>query len=460
MTSSNGKSVKLRSGPGKTYGEVGEAEVGKAVTVIEQGKNWTKIQIDGQTCYIMSSFLSSTKPSITPAPTATAAKSEPAYVVSANGASVRVRKGAGTSYSVVGEVAYGTQVLVDGTKGTWSHITAGSVTGYIMSRYLTANKPEATMAPTGTAAAAATAKAGTTAYIVSDNGKSVNVRKRASATASVVTSLSVGTQVTVTEKGSTWSAITGSFGEGYVKNTFLSDTKPEVKEEAGYSSFTAYVYSDNGKSVRVRKGAGSGYATVTSLEVGTEVTVVGESGNWYQITFSSSKGYIMKSYISTIKPTAPEETKEEPTWIPANGSKVYIASTSSRVVRTYTVLGGSSADGKAFPVGTPATVVSTQNGWAELNVGGTAAYLKISNLASTGAAAIPGSANRLINYLTGTFATVEVRRAKLADSGSLGNYLVGTAVIVMSRNSEEGWAYIQVGSTKGYVDLTNLKSKP
>ena len=78
----------------------------------------------------------------------------------------------------------------------------------------------------------------------------------------------------------------------------------------------------------------------------------------------------------------------------------------------------------------------------------------------TAAAAIPGSANRLINYLKSSSGTVELRRAKFEGSGTLGYFIPGTGVIVLSRNADEGWAYIQVGSTKGYVDLANLNRNP
>jgi hypothetical protein len=55
---------------------------------------------------------------------------------------------------------------------------------------------------------------------------------------------------------------------------------------------------------------------------------------------------------------------------------------------------------------------------------------------------------------------VELRRAKFEGSGTLGYFIPGTGVIVLSRNADEGWAYIQVGSTKGYVDLANLNRNP
>lgn len=466
VTSPNGKSVNLRSGPGKTYDEVGEAQVGKDVTVLKKGSTWSRIRVDGRECYIMTRFLSTTKPSITPAPTENAPqKAETAYVFSSNGAPVRVRKGAGTSYSVVGEVAYGTKVQVDGVKGKWSHISYETGSGYIMTSFLTNEKPApyATATPKPTATPSPTASLSEKAYVVSANGKSVNVRESAKNGAKVVTSLDVGTQVTVTQRGTRWSHVTGSFGSGYMLNQYLSSEKPEATPApTGTSSYTAYVYSTNGKAVRMRQKASNAGKTLRILEVGTEVTVIGEVGNWYKLQVDSVEGYMLKSFITETKPVTPDESQVKIEWVPAVGSKVYLAASSSRVVRTFTSQGGRTGDGKAYPVGTPATVKSVDEAekWAKVSINGTECYLRFSSLAKTAAAAIPGSANRLINYLKSSSGTVELRRAKFEGSGTLGYFIPGTGVIVLSRNADEGWAYIQVGSTKGYVDLANLNRNP
>lgn len=463
VTSENGKPVKLRSGPGKTYREVGEAEVGKDVTILTKGKTWSKIRIDGEECYLMSKFLSSTKPSITPAPATATPVAETvtktAYVVSTNGGPVRVRKGAGTSYKVVGELGYGVPVQVDGTKGKWSHISTDTVTGYIQTSFLTSTKPE----PYATATPKPETVISEKAYVTSKNGKAVNVRKSGKSNASVVAALDVGTEVTVTQRGNKWSQITGDFGTGYILNQYLSSQKPEitpVPTDAGSDSYQAYVYSSNGKAVRMRAKASSSAKTVAILDVGTEVMVLGETGNWYKISTGSKEGYMVKSYISETKPVNDEDAKVSIVWVPGVGSKVYVASASNGVVRTYTSPESKKADGKAYPVGTPATVKEVEDGWVKISISGQESYLRVSSLSASAAAAIPGSKNRLINYLKSSGGMVEVRRAKFQGSGTLGNFLTGTAVIVLSKNVDEGWAYIQVGTTKGYIDLTNLNKKP
>lgn len=51
--------------------------------------------------------------------------------------------------------------------------------------------------------------------------------------------------------------------------------------------------------VLIRKSASTSAARVTTLKGGTEVTVLGKSGSWTQVQYSSYKGYIYSSYLMT-----------------------------------------------------------------------------------------------------------------------------------------------------------------
>ena len=51
--------------------------------------------------------------------------------------------------------------------------------------------------------------------------------------------------------------------------------------------------------VLIRKSASTSAARVTTLKGGTEVAVLGKSGSWTQVQYSSYKGYIYSSYLMT-----------------------------------------------------------------------------------------------------------------------------------------------------------------
>ncbi len=143
----NNRTVNLRRGPGKEYGILNVYRPGTGVTVLSAGTEWSKVKIDGLTGYMMSVYLSKTKPTLppseaTPAPIVTPgpAVTPPytAYVTSANGKSVNVHRGAGLGYANVTRLSVGTKVTVIGWPSkTWCQIQMDDGrTGYIMTKYL------------------------------------------------------------------------------------------------------------------------------------------------------------------------------------------------------------------------------------------------------------------------------------------------------------------------------------
>ena len=129
VTSSNGLSVRLRSGPATTYSVIRSYAVGTPVTVLTSGAVWSYVSIYGQSGYMMSQFLTSVSP--TPGPVVGYAT-----IWSANGYGVRLRTGASTSYSVIGTYSVGTRVDILQKGSYWDYIRVGSRTGYMMNQFL------------------------------------------------------------------------------------------------------------------------------------------------------------------------------------------------------------------------------------------------------------------------------------------------------------------------------------
>ncbi len=141
VTSSNGLGVRMRSGPGTGYSVVGVYSVGTAVTVLQTGTTWSKLQIGTRVGYMMNKFL-------TTSGGGGGGTGDIATVWSANGYGVRLRSGAGTSYSILGVYSVGTQVSILSHGTTWDHISVGSRTGYMMNQYLVYNNSKTVSAVT------------------------------------------------------------------------------------------------------------------------------------------------------------------------------------------------------------------------------------------------------------------------------------------------------------------------
>ena len=129
VTSTNGKGVNLRSGPGKTYASIGFYSVGTDALILTPGATWSYIRIGSKYGYMMSQFLTTT-PIIPPEPV-----SGPC-VVSANGRNVNMRTGPGKSYAIIGNYPVGTPVTVISRGMEWYFIRIGDTYGYMMKQYI------------------------------------------------------------------------------------------------------------------------------------------------------------------------------------------------------------------------------------------------------------------------------------------------------------------------------------
>ena len=102
--------------------------------------------------------------------------------------------------------------------------------------------------------------------------------------------LKAGTPVVVTATKNGWAKISRNGQTGYTK----------IKSLTAMDGITAYVK----KASYVYKSASTSSKKYGPLKVGTELSVVGVSGKFYQVTNGSVYAYIPKSALSKTKPTA------------------------------------------------------------------------------------------------------------------------------------------------------------
>lgn len=210
VTSSNGKSVRMRHGPGTAYGVIASFPVGTKVTILSVGATWDYIQAGTLKGYMMKQYLTTVAPGPAPAPDPGPGPGT-AYVTSANGQPVRLRSGPGTNYGIIGLYNVNTPVTILESGSIWSRIAVGSQVGYMMSKYLTKGSAPAP-------------DVHYTAYVVSSNGKGVYLRSGPSTADPAIALYPVGTQVTVLKTNGTWDYIKIGTRTGYMMHKFLSTT--------------------------------------------------------------------------------------------------------------------------------------------------------------------------------------------------------------------------------------------
>lgn len=212
VTSSNGLNVRLRSGPGKGYSILASYAPGTKCTILSAGTNWCRIQIGSYTGYMMTRYLTNTPsvPTPTPQPKPSPSGEYQVYVTSKNGKGVNLRSGPAKTFSSIGFYSVATPAIMI-TKGKiWSYIRVGNRYGYMMTQFLTETEPVHPIIPGS-------------AYVVSANGKSVNLRTGATTASSIIKSFKVGTPLTIITRGANWYFIQINGYYGYMMRQFIYD---------------------------------------------------------------------------------------------------------------------------------------------------------------------------------------------------------------------------------------------
>lgn len=88
-------------------------------------------------------------------------------------------------------------------------------------------------------------------------------------------------------------------GISYTDPEKVKYTAPSASTSSTFAKFTGYVTAS---TLNVRSGAGTSHSILGTLSKGTAVTVTGQSGNWYKISYKSKTAYVSKQYISKTKP--------------------------------------------------------------------------------------------------------------------------------------------------------------
>ncbi len=210
VTSANGLNVRLRSGPGKGYSIIASYAPGTRCTILSAGKNWCRIRIGSRTGYMMTQFLNS-DPIITPQPQPAPSGQYRVYVTSANGQGVNLRSGPAKTYPSIGFYSVGTPATMISRGNTWSYILVGNRSGYMMTQFLTETEPVSPVTP------------GTNAYVVSANGRNVNLRAAPSTASRIIASFKVGTKLTVIIRGREWYFVQINGYYGYMMRQFIYD---------------------------------------------------------------------------------------------------------------------------------------------------------------------------------------------------------------------------------------------
>ena len=284
----------LRATPAFSGTIISSYPTGTVVTIKGKTGSWYEVTTpDGRNGYMYGDYLSISGGS--GGSGGTVVTGTTAYVTSYNGLNVRLRSGPGTGYSILASYAPGTQYTVLSAGNNWCRIKIGSLTGYMMTQFLTTSPvtPVPTPTPSGSEYQV---------FVTSSNGLGVNLRSGPGKGYASIGFYSKGTPAWMVSKGNTWSYIRIGDRYGYMMTQFLTTPEPAYVEIVG----TAYVVSANGRNVNLRVAPSTGSAVIRSYKVGTRLNIITRGRDWYFIQIEGQFGYMMRQFIydnGTATPT-------------------------------------------------------------------------------------------------------------------------------------------------------------
>ncbi len=213
VVSGNGQAVRLRSGPSVNYPIIATYAVGTQLTVLSTGDSWSKVRINGRTGYMMNDFIKIGYSGMTDV-----VEPYTAYVVSGNGKGVVLRSGPSKQYDILATYNVGQAVSMLSYGKTWCEVSVNGLEGYMMTEFLSTEKPTVS----------GSVSANYTAYVTSGNGKGVRMRMGAGTIFPTIATYSVGTKLTVLEYGKEWCKIRVGSNTGYMMTEFITTSQPDM----------------------------------------------------------------------------------------------------------------------------------------------------------------------------------------------------------------------------------------
>ncbi len=297
--------LKLRDDPSTSGTVLDSYREDFAATIVRKvNGTWSLIKFtNGRQGYAMTSYLTPTKK---------------AYTAWVTADKTYMRTGPSTTFDSTYTLNKGSKVTVLSHGRSFDYVRSGSAYGYVRNNYLSTKSVKSdgsATAPQPVTKKGSKTLSGTV-YVTSPNHGYVNVHNGPGMGYANAYTVKYGVAVQVVAKvDDSWYKISRNGTEGFILGKFLTSSRPadapdetaqadssDESESVSSAPATSYPFTGTitcaaGEKVNLRGGPGTGHAHRARLDPGTEVTVVGSSGDWYKVTINGTEGYIMKKFI-------------------------------------------------------------------------------------------------------------------------------------------------------------------
>lgn len=282
------------------------------IAVLNWGETWSKVNYNGYTGFVMTSYLvrynpiATIAPTLVPTPTNSSTSQQTKARVTTIQGPLNLRKNANQNASILTKIPQYTEVTVLEKGNTWCKVQYQSTIGYVMTSFLTflentSPSPTQIVTPTSTPKPTQTQETDLFARVLT-NGGSLNMRKSAKDNAAVIRTIPRLATVTVLQKGDTWCYVRYNTSEGYVMTKFLSfDVATETPVPATATPLLTFLYATvttPSGSLNMRSAANSTGKLLGTIPKNTQIRVLEQGASWCKILYNGQIGYVMTQYLS------------------------------------------------------------------------------------------------------------------------------------------------------------------
>ena len=430
-----------------------------AVSLTGECGDWYVAQYGGKTGYVMKEYVQPAVEAeaapVLPAVETAASDTYAAPVSAVTNTRVNLRAAATTTSRIVKVLAQGAAVTLTGLEGNWYKVSADGAEGYIARQFVTLDSEQPQAAPT----AMPETETAYVAPVAATVNTRANMRAESSTASKIVKVIAQNAAVTLTGEKGSWYKVSYAGKDGYVYKQFvtLSAATPETaapqptatpapqltdSASAAETGYLKAVSATANVRVNMRADASATAAVVKVIGLNEGVSVLGEKGDWYKVSFDGRTGYVAKAYLNLLN-EAVEQSFEA--WTGVTSVEVNMRKTPEGDVMY------------VLKAGTELTVTGQNGSWYVVDYRGSTGYVAatyivrkedavtvISPADTAGTDAVGEGAKA---YVSG--ATVNIRAGAGTEFGVVGTVRLGDELTLYEQSGE--WYRVNANGVWGYI---------
>ncbi len=209
---------------------------------------------------------------------------------------VNMRSSASSSGTVVAKPTKGATVTILGESGSYYQVSYDGKTGYISKSYVQVTSSGSSGSGTTTG----------TPGVIYNVSSYANMRSKASASGTLVAKPAKGASVTILSQSGDFYQVSYDGKTGYIDKRYVQVSSGS--SDSGSTTGTPGVIYNVTSYANMRSKASTSGSVIAKPAKGASVTILGQSGDFYQVSYDGKTGYVDKRYVQAGSDATPPTT--------------------------------------------------------------------------------------------------------------------------------------------------------